>query len=173
MEKLTIQGRYVLRPIRRLAQGEWKLIQDQRLAKGRTVGWDSNDNDLAHFLGRLLGSIATDTLTVRNRWQGLNTARPAPGSGPRSLEGDGESARGGRGKVRGRAPSSRSPPGAGPVLSSTGEDHTASLETRSPSNGRTAVALGSATGRPSQFSKNLVAPARLFCPAPQWRRNPS
>jgi len=70
-------------------------------------------------------------------------------------------ARGGRGKFRGRAPSSRPPPGAGPVLSSTGEDHAASLETRSPSSWRTAVSLGSATGRPIQFSKNLDVPARL------------
>jgi len=45
-------------------------------------------------------------------------------------------------------------PRSRPVLSSTGERHTASLKTRSPSFGRTAASLDSEAGRPSQFSKN-------------------
>jgi hypothetical protein len=47
------------------------------------------------------------------------------------------------------------PEPTGPLVD--GRGHTASLETRSPSFGRTAASLDPEAGRPSQFSKNRAA----------------
>jgi hypothetical protein len=72
-----------------------------------------------------------------------NTAGPAPGSGPRSLEGDACNLRevGGEG-FEGRAPSSRPPPGAGRSLSSMEEGRRATLQI--PRQGREGAKVGSA-----------------------------
>jgi hypothetical protein len=80
--------------------------------------------------------------------------RQAPGSAPRSRKGHGRFlVRGGGDKPRAGALIPASPRSL-PAILPRREGHMASLETRSPSSGRTAVSLGSATDRPIQFSKN-------------------
>ncbi len=82
--------------------------------------------------------------------------RPAPGSGPRSKEGDRVLiARGGRERLEGVRPSPSLPRSRpGPLLLDGRETHGASLETRFPSKWADGGVLGPGGRRPSQFSRN-------------------